>query len=227
MTLARATLACAVVAALALAAGLAAGAEPGPDAEPGAAWLDHLRSCVRGVHALSARFTQDLSHPLGTRGAPETGRLELRRGGRLRLDYDDPPGRVVASDGQTVRSCDPPARLFVEQPVRESLLPRAFAFVLDGSAAPGFTVRFLGGARLPVAGGGRAVIGLVPDGDRTPTERVVLVLEPTCPCLRRVVAAERGGVACRLTFEGFTMNPGIGHRRFVLTPPAGVTAVHP
>ncbi|HUU22304.1 MAG TPA: outer membrane lipoprotein carrier protein LolA [Phycisphaerae bacterium] len=223
----RVTIACAVAAVLALAAGLAAGTEPGTAAEPGAAWLAHLRSCLDGVHSLSARFTHDLSHPLGVRGAPETGRLELRRGGRLRLDYDNPPGRVVAADGRSVRSYDPRTRLFVEQPARDSLLPRAFAFLLDPGAAPGLTVGFLGGATAPVPGGGRAVIALVPAAERSVIERVALVLEPLCPGVRRVVVVERGGTASRFTFEEITINPGIGHKRFVLTPPAGVAVVHP
>jgi outer membrane lipoprotein-sorting protein len=224
---ARATLVGTAVFGLALAAGLAAGARPAGEAEPGAAWLGHLRSCVAGVHTLSARFTHDLSHPLGARAASGTGRLELRRGGRLRLDYDDPPGRTVVSDGRFVRSWDPPTRLFVEQPARDSLLPLAFAFLLDAGAAPGLAVRFLGGADAPVPGGGRAVIALVPAAERSVVERMALVLEPSCPGVRRVMVEERGGTASRFTFEEIAINPGIGHRRFVLEPPAGVTVVHP
>jgi outer membrane lipoprotein-sorting protein len=226
MTASRFALA-AAAAGLAVFTGLVTSAEGGPDPDPIAAWVDPFRACLARVHSLSARFTQDLDHPLGVRGSPETGRLEMRRGGRMRLDYDSPPGRAVASDGRFVRSWDPATRLFVEQPVRESLLPRAFAFVLDTTALPGFSVRFIGGARQPKPGGGLGVIALVPEGGEAMAERVAFVLEPSCPGLRRVVVAQPGGVSCRLTFEDFSINPGIGHRRFVLTPPPGVAVVRP
>jgi len=210
---------------LALAAAVTVAAAPVAD-DPAAAWLGHARKCLAGVRSISARFSQDLVHPLGDRGAPETGTLELRRGGRLRLDYDAPNRRQVACDGRMVRSWDPASRLFVEQPATRDLLS-AFALVAGDEPGTALSARFLGGAREPEPGGGRGVIALTPAGDHPLVERVVLVLEPSCPGVARVVVVDGRGAALRLTFSAVRENPGIGHRRFVLEPPAGVKVVRP
>jgi outer membrane lipoprotein carrier protein len=212
---------------LVAAAGAGAGGEPSRDRGPAAAWTEHLRRCLAGAHSLSARFTQELLHPLGVRGETRTGHLELRRGGRLRLEYDPPAGGRVISDGKTVRSFDPTSRLLVEEPAHRTPMALALDFAIGGDLETGLEVAFLGGAAAPGRNGGPAVLSLRPKQPRPPLERVALVLEPTCPCVRRAVLADGSGVAIRLSFEDVRVNPGLGRRRFLLEPFPGVEVVRP
>ncbi|MFZ0591795.1 MAG: outer membrane lipoprotein carrier protein LolA [Bryobacteraceae bacterium] len=53
------------------------------------------------AHTLSVDFTETYSLA-GRSHRPESGQLVLRKPGRMRWTYSDPPGKLFVSDGQTV-----------------------------------------------------------------------------------------------------------------------------
>jgi outer membrane lipoprotein carrier protein len=200
--------------------------DAGPADDPTSAWLDRARSCLDGVRSLEADFTQEVLHRLGE--APETmqGKLRLRRGGRVRLDYSSPRRLLLVSDGTTVRSWDPESRTVYEGRARDGFLTRVLRFAVDLPVEKGLAAHWLGGAADP-DGGGLAVVELRPASPTPLAERIVLTLDGRCPALRRISIIDRAGTATRLTLSNRRTNTGVGAGWFVFTPPKGAEIIRP
>lgn len=221
-------LAVALTAALLLPAttGDAGGPDAGAPADPVQGWLAHARGCLQGKFSLQADFTHEVLHPLGNAQPAERGVVQLRRGGRLRLEYGAPSKRLLVSDGATIRAYDPHAKVVYESPAAGGLLPLAFGFALDPGRAERFDARWIGGAAAP-AGDQPGVIELVPSAPDPLAAKVLLTLAPTCPAVERITVIDRAGVAVRITLARQRYNVGIGAARFRLPRLPGVEVVTP
>ncbi|MFO8072856.1 MAG: outer membrane lipoprotein carrier protein LolA [Polyangia bacterium] len=200
--------------------------DAGAALDPALRWLESARECLDGAFSFEADFTQELIHPLGNPTGPMRGRVQLRRGDRLRLDYRKPRRRLVVSDGEIVRAWDPENRTVIETRSARSPIHAAFRFALAAGGSDDFTARLLGGPGDP-ARGGPAVLELIPLRESPLVERVLVTLVPDCPPVRRVVLIDRAGCAVRITFFEARLDAGIGHRRFVFEPPPGARVVRP
>jgi outer membrane lipoprotein-sorting protein len=215
-----------VLALVARSPGAAAEDEPEAPIDPAAAWIAHAVGCLDKTRTLEADFTQEIIHRLDGRAEVARGKLQLRRGHRLRMEYDDPPGALLVSDGTTVRAWDPQTRTLYESPVRGTLITRVIAFVHHGSRGDDFRLRWLGGDRAP-GPGKRGVIELRPADREELASRVVITLSGDCPPLLRLTIVDRAGTATRLTLAN--QQPGrVGPAgRFRLDPPSGAKIVKP
>jgi outer membrane lipoprotein-sorting protein len=218
---------------IAVAAGLIAcaaiaGAGPGDDGaeDPAATWIGHARVCLEKVRTLEADLTQEVIHRLNGRSEIKQGRLQLRRGGRLRLEYDAAPRLLLVSDGTTVRSWDESTRTVYEGPVRGTIITRSLSLALEGPRSGDFDIRWLGGAAQP-APGELGVIELRPTRESPLAARIVLTLTGTCPPLARVTIIDRAGTATRLTLANQRLNRVIPAGRFAFEPPPGAKIVKP
>lgn len=124
-----------LAASAAVAVGLAAPARGQVASSDAAVILAEIQSRYGAITALRARFEQRYVHRLHAREDRWRGRVAIRRPSRLRIDYDDPRGRTVVSDGTTLIAFDPTPSpgVWWEQPVEADALPIALA-LLDGSA---------------------------------------------------------------------------------------------
>ena len=125
-----------LAASAAVAVGLAAPAR-GQGAPPDAAViLAEIQARYGAITALRARFEQRYVHRLHAREDRWRGRIAIRRPARVRIDYDEPRGRTVVSDGATLIAFDPSPSpgVWWEQPVDADALPIALG-LLDGSAS--------------------------------------------------------------------------------------------
>ena len=74
---------------------------------PAAEVLAEIRARYSALPSLRARFDQTYVHRLHQSTQRWRGRITLRRPSKLRIDYDEPRGRVVVSDGTTLIAYDP------------------------------------------------------------------------------------------------------------------------
>lgn len=200
--------------------------DAGAARDPALRWLESARECLDGAFSFQADFTHELIHPLGNPAEPMRGRVQLRRGDRLRLDYREPRRRLVVSDGEIVRAWEPASRTVIETRSARSPIHAAFRFALAAGGSDDFSARLLGGSGDPALGE-PAVLELIPAREGPLLERVLVTLIPECPPVRRVVLIDRAGCAVRITFFDARLNAGIGHRRFVFEPPPGARVIRP
>lgn len=191
-----------------------------------ATWIAHAVGCLEQARTLEADFTQELIHRLDGRSQVARGKLQARRGKKLRLEYDAPARSLLVSDGKTVRSWDQASRTMYESPVRGTVVARTLSYAIDGPKNGDFDARWLGGADRP-APGKRGVIELRPTFDSPLASRIAATLEGSCPPLVRLTIVDRAGTATRLTLSNQKLNRVIPAGRFVFEPPPGATVVKP
>jgi outer membrane lipoprotein carrier protein len=218
----------AIVAALFLILSSSARAEPadgGADADPAAAWIDHVRACQRGVFSIEARFTLDLEHRLDPAVERLEGVAKVRRGGRVRLELAAPKRGLLVSDGTTLVAYYPGEKVAYRSTSASTMVGRLFAFFLGEATSGDFTVRRLGGEGSP--GEGRAAIELTPVREDPLVAAIVLTVEAVCPAVSRVLVVDHAGGVTRVGLERVRTNVGLGKALFEFTPPPGVKVIQP
>ncbi len=189
-------------------------------------WLGHVRNCLKDVFSIRARFIQETKHKLAHPVTDELrGIVEVRRGGRVRLEYKTPARRLLVTDGKTMWAFDPAAKTVITGSPGHSALSGVFALLVDGMDNTAFTASHIGGATK--VGDGLAVIELVPSVRDPLVKSIVLTLDKECPCIKRVMIADHAGAVIRVTLENLRLNVGIGARRFRFVPPPGIRVVRP
>jgi len=201
-----------------------AAGEEQPD--PATRWIAHSVGCFGKVRTLEADFTQEVIHRLDGHAEVARGKLQLRRGRRLRMDYESPRASLLVSDGERVRAWNPETRTVHEGPARGTLVARAIAFALDGGGSSDFATRWLGGDAAP-GSGKRGVVELRPQPESELASRIVITLSGDCPSLERVTIVDRAGTATRLTLANQKLGRAIPAGRFAFTPPPGAKIVKP
>lgn len=76
-------------------------AAAGSAATPADSLIRTVETRYNNARTLTAEFTEQYS-VLGRARRPESGTLSLRKQGKMRWDYDRPPGKLFVSDGKTV-----------------------------------------------------------------------------------------------------------------------------
>ncbi len=188
-------------------------------------WLNHARVCQKGVFSLEAVFVQELKHRLEPVQEKMTGKVQVRRGGRIRIEYQKPKNRLVVSDGKTVWAYDSEAKTAITGRARDFVLHRLFGFLLYEESRDGFLISHLGGGAGPEDG--RGAIQLVPKSKDPMVKSVVLTLEKSCPCLKRILIEDVTGAVIRVTFDNIRINAAIGAKRFTFRPPPGTKIIRP
>ncbi len=201
------------------------GADKGNSGDPASLWLMHVRKCQSGVFSIQADFIQERLHRLNPIDKPMKGTVKARRGGRVRLEYSKPVQRLLVSDGMFLWAFDKKDKTAIRSRADGSLLLRLFELFVDTGQGTDFIARHLGGALQP--GDGPAAVELVPMSRDPVVSSIVLTLEESCPCLRRVLVIDHSGAVIRVTLDHIRTNVGLVRKLFTFTPPPGAKILRP
>jgi outer membrane lipoprotein carrier protein len=197
---------------------LACATTPAQEAGP---LLSGLQRWLDGTKDLQARFEQTLlSSALGA-GPKESGRVFLRRPGRMRWEYTTPETKIallVDDRTELYLAEEKPPRLH-----RAQLSPddAPLAALLAGTQ-PVDTV--FTAAVLPDEEG-RKRLKLVPRSASSGVQEIVLGLDPASSAVLRVEVLDQGGNRMGYAFSGLKRNAGIADAAFRIKTPAGTEVV--
>lgn len=186
--------------------------------------LDQLIAALQAKYArlasLAADFTQIYNAP-GERTRRESGRLLLKKPGRMRWDYSAPEEKLYVSDGKVIYEYVPAERLVTRATVKESNDLRApFMFLLGrGNLRRDFKRIELAGES-PVRAGNR-VLRLIPKRDAGFRELLIEV-EPGTMTIARLAFVNPAGARSDFLFSNVRENPPASDAQFSFRPPAGV-----
>lgn len=192
-----------------------------PAEQTSVAVVGRLQATYEATSDLRAAFRQVYTFKVNGMKRTSTGRVFLKKPGRMRWDYLSPNARHFISDGATVWLYTPDdAQVFV-QPLEDSDLTAAVRFLLgEGNLDAAFTHSLL-----PADAAGALRLELIPKGGTGLYRKVVLSLDPKS---YRVVASEVTdpvGNVNRLEFSDLEANLGLPDEGFVFVPPAGTRVV--
>jgi outer membrane lipoprotein carrier protein len=171
------------------------------------------------LHSLKASFTEDYAGLGMTRS--ESGTLLLRKPGRMKWEYNSPPGKIFLLDGAY-------AWFYTKGDVQVQRIP---AKELDDLRSP---LRFLlghtqlekelTGMTLAAAPNGCFTLTGQPKGQEQRVTRMTLTVT-AAGAITAIEVEEADGAITRFMFTGEQADPPIPAEIFKFTPPAGVPVV--
>jgi outer membrane lipoprotein carrier protein len=179
-----------------------------------------LQTKYNKLSSLAADFTQVYTPP-GGRAKRESGRLLLKKPGKMRWDYTAPETKLFISDGKWLYEYVPAEKYATRSSVKEAGDFRApFAFLLGrGNLRRDFKrIEFAGES--PVKAGNK-VLRLVPK--RTADFKELLVeIEPASMQIARLTILESGGARSDFIFSNIRENAPAPATQFIFNAPPGV-----
>lgn len=186
-----------------------------------------LSRVLKGVedrynHAKTLQVSFEESYSVGGRsGKPENGTLSLRKPGRMRWDYRNPPGKLFVSDSKDVYLYTPSSNRVEKMKLKESEDMRAPLAFLLGKLE--FEKDFEGFVSKK-GQNGEVSITAKPKSDRLPYRQVEFVLSPALEIHKLDVLGDDSSVLS-FVFSNERMNPSLSDRMFQFQMPPGATLV--
>jgi len=193
--------------------------QPGAQSE-----LDQLINALQAKYnklsSLAADFTQVYTAP-GQRERRESGRLLLKKPGKMRWDYTSPETKLFLSDGKWLYEYVPSEKYATRSSIKEAGDLRApFAFLLGrGNLRRDFKrIEFAGES--PIKAGNKA-LRLIPKQSQEFKELLVEI-EPNSLQISRLSIIEPNGARSDFLFTNVQENVSASAAQFMFKAPPGV-----
>jgi outer membrane lipoprotein carrier protein len=150
----------------------------------------------------------------------ETGRLTLRKPGRMRWDYTSPPGKLFVSDGKDVYLYTPDSNRVEKSKLKASDDMRAPLAFLLGKLD--FSKEFRDFEYRPI--GANVLLIAKPKSNILPYDKVEMLITPEYAIQRLMVAGQDGSILS-FQFTDERLNPSVDDALFKFQMPPGATMV--
>ena len=191
-----------------------------------------LDDAIRGIEGaygrmtdLKAEFTQTAFNKSLNQTIPATGKVYLKKGGKLRWEYAEPTPQQIVSDGKTIWIYTPTLNQVNTGPAPEALAGPAGSFLSGlGKLREHFSVRLLNPAQ-PKDADGNVVLDLTPKQPLPTLQRLILGFDPNGWRLRKAVVYDQFENTVTMQFTNLTINSGLEDKLFAFIPPKGAATV--
>ncbi len=191
-----------------------------------------LDDAVRGIEGaygrmtdLKAEFTQTAFNKSLNQTIPATGKVYLKKGGKLRWEYAEPTPQQIVSDGKTIWIYTPTLNQVNTGPAPEALAGPAGSFLSGlGPLREHFSVRLLNPAQ-PKDADGNVVLDLTPKQPLPTLQRLILAFDPNGWRLRKAVVYDQFENTVTMQFASLAINSGLEDKLFAFVPPKGTATV--
>ena len=191
-----------------------------------------LDDAIRGIEGaygrmtdLKAEFTQTAFNKSLNQTIPATGKVYLKKGGKLRWEYAEPTPQQIVSDGKTIWIYTPTLNQVNTGPAPEALAGPAGSFLSGlGKLREHFSVRLLNPAQ-PKDADGNVVLDLTPKQPLPTLQRLILAFDPNGWRLRKAVVYDQFENTVTMQFTNLAINSGLEDKLFAFVPPKGTATV--
>ena len=191
-----------------------------------------LDDAVRGVEGaygrmtdLKAEFTQTAFNKSLNQTIPASGKVYLKKGGKLRWEYAEPTPQQIVSDGKTIWIYTPTLNQVNTGPAPEALAGPAGSFLSGlGRLREHFAVRLLNPAQ-PKDAEGNVVLDLTPKQPLPTLARLILSFDPNGWQLRKAVVYDQFENTVTMKFANLAINSGLEDKLFAFVAPKGAATV--
>src|SRR5919108_979618 len=191
-----------------------------------------LDDAIRGVEGaygrmtdLKADFSQTAFNKSLNQTIPATGKVYLKKGGKLRWEYAEPTRQQIVSDGKTIWIYTPTLNQVNTGPAPEALAGPAGSFLSGlGKLREHFSVRLLNPAQ-PKDADGNVVLDLTPKQPLPTLQRLILAFNPNGWRPRKAVVYDQFENTVTMHFSNLAINSGLEDKLFAFVPPKGVATV--
>jgi len=185
--------------------------------------VDKVDQRYNHMQTLEAQFAETYSGAGMTR--KESGKLELKKPGRMRWDYDEPRPKMFLTDGSTAWFYVPGEKQVRRTPVKQiEDLRSPLRYLLGKTKLEREFVGLAIASEAKPLNTGDIVLRGVPKGMEERVSRTLLEVTPD-GLITRIVVEELDGSVTEFRFLQQRENVQIADQRFKFTPPAGVEVV--
>jgi outer membrane lipoprotein carrier protein len=184
--------------------------------------LDRAEAAYATVKTARIAFTQTIDNALTGATVTSRGELQQRRPSRFAVNFQEPAGDRIVSDGQYVWVYLPSTN--PGQVIRAKLGADVGApdFAAQFLEAPRKSYTVSGGSAATIDGAATHSVVLTPRSAESPFQKVTLWVNDSDALLRRVETVDGSGVVRRITVTKFEKNAPVDANAFVFHVPAGV-----
>jgi outer membrane lipoprotein carrier protein len=199
--------------------GTAAALQPAPPPEQVAAALQRK---YNGIRDFTADFTQVYVGGVLKRRATESGKVFIKKPGKMRWDYERPEKKVFVSDGQRMYLYIPADKQVTVSPVpSEDQATSAVLFLMGkGDLTRDFTVGYG-----PDAGPDTYVLRLDPRIRQAEYDWLQVTVDRQSLQIKELTAGDAQGGRSTFRFSDFKENVGLADKTFVFTVPRGTDVI--
>ena len=186
--------------------------------------INALQAKYNKLSSLAADFTQVYT-PSGGRAKRESGRLLLKKPGKMRWDYKSPEVKEFVSNGMKTYFYVPEDKqVFVASlPADDSVSTRILFLAGKGNLARDFTPSLV---TVPAgAPTGSRALKLVPKAAQADFEWLMLFVDPATLALRGLASTDAQGGTSTFTFNNVKENVGLDNKLFEFKIPRGVDLI--
>ena len=184
-----------------------------------------LQRKYNGVRDFSTDFTHTYVGGVLKRKLTETGRLAVKKPGKMRWEYVSPEKKLFVSDGVKVYSYIPADKQVIVGTVPPQDQATTPALFLAGKGD--LTRDFTPSAATAPAGvpAGTLALKLVPRTPQPDYDWLVLLVEPGTLALRGLQTGDAQGGTSTFSFSNLKENVGVSDKEFAFSMPRGVDVI--
>ena len=178
-----------------------------------------------GIRDFSADFVHKYRGGVLKKEITESGRLLVKKPGKMRWEYKAPEPKLFVSDGVKVYSYIPQDKqVFVSSmPPGDQLGTPTLFLTGKGNLARDFTVSLVPPQAGAVAG--TRALKLVPKSPQRDYDWLIVEMDPDSLELRGLVTVDAQGGQSSFSFANLKENTGVADKEFAFTIPRGVDVV--
>jgi len=197
-------------------------------AQSGGPALDDVVAGLERTYARISDLRADFVQQAFNKSLGQTIRAEgtvyLKKGGKMRWEYQTPAPQQIVSDGKSLWIYTPELNQVNVGAAPRALAGPAGSFLAGlGRLSEEFSVRFLN--PLKVDADGRPVLDLRPKKPTPVLTRLILSVDPREYLVRKAVLYDQFDNTVSMAFTRITINSGLGDSLFAFTPPKGAAVV--
>lgn len=180
--------------------------------------VDRLKAFYESTLSMKANFHQVVNDAQGKKVQEVTGKMELKRPGKFRWDYQSPYAQEIVGDGTRVWLYDPELNQVTVRAMGK-VLGSSPAALLAGSKDIDKRFDFTNGSN----DDGLEWVSATPKDKDSGFEKIELAFSKDM--LKRMKLIDSFGHATTIEFSGFERNPKLEDQTFYFKPPSGADIV--
>jgi outer membrane lipoprotein carrier protein len=198
---------------------ISAGAQSRPTAE---ALARSLQQRYQGIRDFSADFTHTYRGGVLRKQASESGKVAIKKPGKMRWEYMAPEKKLFVSDGVKLYSYIPQDRQVIVSavPTDDNAATPALFLTGKGDISRDFTSAYVESTQPNTY-----ALKLVPRRSEREYEYLVLVMDPATLQIRGLTTRDAQGGDSTFTFANMKENQGLADKDFAFRIPRGVDVI--
>jgi outer membrane lipoprotein carrier protein len=213
---------------LVLLATLALAASPpaadAPARLPLPAVIERMQKNYDQAKDFKAHFSQKYTNVAFNRTKVSSGEVTVKKGGRMRWDYDKPDPQMFVSDGKLLWLYEPNDKQAFKQDLKQSQLPEALSFLLGkGKLADAFEITAASDIKYGSPTDYR--LSLKPKQPQGTYKSIYFVVDPKTFYVTETVLVNAQGDVNDITFSDLKVNTKVPDGLFTFKPPADARVI--